>query len=106
MKQVTLKPLQHRLQESIGIYFDSDVVLNKIVRRQPGVKWSQTNKCWYLPLNKEAYNKIAFAMRGLAEIDNAALRQHLLEKKKKGMEAESKATKVLPLKIIPHRPNG
>jgi hypothetical protein len=83
MEKIIVKPLYHREQECIGIYFEKQAKINGALRKHTNARWSQTNKCWYLPLNKEAYNKIAFAMRGLAEIDNAALRQYLLEKKKR-----------------------
>ncbi|MEP6596276.1 MAG: hypothetical protein ABJA71_10035 [Ginsengibacter sp.] len=46
MEQVELKPLYHRGQESIGIYFENHPLLNGIIKRLPNVKWSQTNKCW------------------------------------------------------------
>ena len=101
MEKIIVKPLYHREQECIGIYFENQAKINGALRKHTNARWSQSNKCWYLRLDKEAYNKIAFAMRGLAEIDNAALRQYLLEKKKNGMEAESKATKVLPAKNDP-----
>ena len=55
---IRLTPLLHRNAECIGIYFDNDITIEKIIRRQPAVKWSQTNKCWYLLYNKEhSYNQ-------------------------------------------------
>jgi integrase/recombinase XerD len=84
MKQVILKPLYHRGQESIGIYFADYALLNGIVRKLPQVKWSQTNKCWYVPLSKEGYNKIYFALKGKAGIEQQELHEYLSEKKKKG----------------------
>ena len=80
-KQVVLKPLYHRGQESIGIYFDNSS-LNGAVRKLPGVKWSQTNKCWYIPLSKENYNKLFLALKGKAEIEKSALYQYLADRKR------------------------
>jgi hypothetical protein len=51
MDTVCLKPFYHRGQESIAINFKNDTSLNLIVRKLPSVKWSQTNRCWYIPLN-------------------------------------------------------
>jgi site-specific recombinase XerD len=98
MEKITVKPLQHRGQECIGIYFANKAKLNGALRKHTNARWSQTNTCWYLPLSKEAYNKIAFAMKGLAEIDNTALRHYLLQKKKTGATEKSKPATLLPAK--------
>lgn len=46
MKQIILKPLYHRGQERIGIYYKNDTSLNLIVRKLPNAKWSQPLKCF------------------------------------------------------------
>ncbi len=81
-KQVRLQPLHHRGQECIGIYFDNHAAINGVLRKRAGAKWSQTNRCWYVPLSKENYNKLFFAVKGLAGIDHAALHNYLSERKK------------------------
>lgn len=83
MKKVTLKPLHHKEQECIGIYFEISTALNGAIQKNAGAKWSQTNKCWYIPLSKESYNKLFFALKGKAAIEQAALHEYLAEKKKK-----------------------
>ena len=83
MKKVTLKPLYHKNQECIGIYFENTTVLNGAIRKNAGAKWSQTNKCWYIPLSKENYNKLFFALKGKAAIEQSALHEYLAAKKKK-----------------------
>lgn len=84
MQTVILKPLQHREKECIGIYFEHSAVLNGAIRNHAGAKWSQTKKCWWVPLSKENYNKLFFALKGKAEIEQSALHAYLSEKKKKG----------------------
>ncbi len=51
MQTVTLKPLHHRGQECIGIYFENSSKLNGAIRKGAGAQWSQTHKCWYVPLS-------------------------------------------------------
>ncbi|HYM93326.1 MAG TPA: tyrosine-type recombinase/integrase, partial [Chitinophagaceae bacterium] len=80
--QVVLKPLDHREQECIGIYFENSPALNGAIRKNAGAKWSQTNKCWYVPLSKENYNKLFVALKGKAEIEQYALHKYLADKKK------------------------
>ena len=82
MKKVTLKPLHHRNQECIGIYFENYGTINTLIRKQANAKWSQSNKCWYVPLSKENYNKLFFALKGKAEIEQSALHKYLADKKK------------------------
>ena len=38
MKEVILKPLHHRGQECIGIYFENSFSLNGAIRKQAGAK--------------------------------------------------------------------
>lgn len=83
MKEVTLKPLQHREQECIGIYFSINTEIQKALQKTGIVKFSATNKCWYASLSKENYNKIFVALKGLAVIEQSALHQYLADKKKK-----------------------
>lgn len=82
MKQVVLKPLYHRSQESIGIYFEKDPSLNAIICKQAQARWSNTKKLWYVPLSKENYNKLCFALKDVVEIEHSALSSYLTDKKK------------------------
>ena len=80
--KVILKPLHHQGQECIGIYFENYGSINTLIRKQAGAKWSQSNKCWYIPLSKQHYNKLFFALKGKAELEQAGLHTYLAEKKK------------------------
>ncbi|WP_276503347.1 tyrosine-type recombinase/integrase [Terrimonas pollutisoli] len=82
MTPVSLKPLYHRQQECIGIYYDNNTALNSIIRKITGIKWSQTNKCWWLPLSKMHYNLVYFAIKDKAVIDQSTLHAYLAAKKK------------------------
>jgi hypothetical protein len=92
MKQIILKPLHHRGQECIGIYFEINYKIQGALRKTGVVKFSATNKCWYTALNKENYNKIFFALKGVAAIEQSALHTYLADKKKKGSYKELVAT--------------
>jgi integrase/recombinase XerD len=79
METIILKPLLHKAVYYIGIYFSP--ALNKFIKQIPAVKWSQTNKCWYLPLQKEYYNHLMQAAKGNAVINNEALKNWLQKNK-------------------------
>jgi integrase/recombinase XerD len=81
METVTLKAFAHRQQECIGIFFLQGETLNAAVKKIPGVKWSQTNKCWYLPLNKESVAAIINAAGKIAVIETAHLKDYLQKRK-------------------------
>jgi site-specific recombinase XerD len=85
METIILKPLQHRGQECIAIYFEKNAVIQGALRKTGVVKWSQTNKCWYAPLSKENYYAIQFAVGGKARIQNYELYQYLENRNKKSM---------------------
>src|SRR5688572_31160842 len=82
MITVQLKPLLNRDQENIGIYFTNQSTLNTIVRKIPGIKWSDSQKCWYLSLSRENYKKIVDTLAGKAGLDTSVLLQYLEKRKK------------------------
>jgi len=76
---ITLKPLLHRGGEQIGIYFQNYLPLNIVIRTKAAGKWSQTHKCWYVPMNRESFEKIKAALPAV-NLDSAALKQYLENK--------------------------
>ncbi len=101
MQTIILKPLRHRNAECIGIFFEYNKALKDIVRKLPAIKWSHTNKCWWLPLNKENYTKITTAFGNAATIDNALLKT-FLEKRKQAAATTAPAQKAQSPKPISH----
>ena len=100
MQTIILKPLSHRSVECLAICFNHSPALNDIVKKIPGVKWSQTNKCWWLPLSKENHQLTTGTIGNHATIDNTLLKI-FLEKKKQVkaviIPAASTTKKVLPI---------
>ncbi len=81
MDIVTLTPLLHRKAECIGIYFNNKAPLKLAIRKISGIKWSQTNACWYLPLSKETVDAITKAVCKIAVIEAGALKTYLQKRK-------------------------
>lgn len=81
MDTITLAPLMHRGYECMGIYFKNNPSLNQIVKGQKEVRWSQTNRCWYLPLNKEHYQALKLSLNDKAVINAGAVKDYLQKKK-------------------------
>lgn len=61
---VTLKNLFHREQECIGLYFPYDTELIALVKEIPGIRFSKTNKCWYVPVRPLLREEIVQALAG------------------------------------------
>jgi integrase/recombinase XerD len=78
---IRLKPMLHRGSEQIGIYYKNDLKLNILTRKEAGATWSQTKKCWYIPLDRKAFEKLNSALKEYAVINTTELKKYLEEKK-------------------------
>jgi len=97
MKQVTLRPIDHYGEDCIGIFFERDPVIQNIVQKIAGGKWSKTKKCWWIPLNKESHARLLEVLKEEAKIDQEDLRQYLVYKKK---SANNKVPIPMPVATI------
>ena len=82
--RVILKSLYHRRQECIGIYFEKNALLQSILQKEAGAKWSKTYTCWYVTCTGENYIRLKSALENKAELDVTELKKFLLEKRKNG----------------------
>jgi integrase/recombinase XerD len=73
-KSVIVKKLFHRDNHCLGIFFGWDSETNTEVRKIPGVKFSNTNKCWYVPDEQQALTKIVETLKGKVWVDYSALK--------------------------------
>ncbi len=89
---IDLKPFFHRNAEQIGVYFKNDLPLNIIIRKQAGGIWSQTKKCWYVPLSRQSFEKLKAALKEHAVLEIGELKKYL-ESKKKNITSNQLITK-------------
>ncbi len=78
---ITLLPLYHRGTEQIGLQFKKDSELNNLIKKIKGIKWSNSNKCWYLQLTKENYKSVLNTISDKAIADETLLKKYLLKRK-------------------------
>jgi len=101
METIVLKPLYHRGKECLGIYFKKNARLQSLIQREVGSRWSKTNNCWYFPLSKNNYEKLAKTLQGKAELKIDELKKYLLDKKKGVITSTaSKTTVEKPATIV------
>ncbi len=82
MSTITLRAFFHHGKEQMGICFENDRVLNLLVRKIKGVKWSKTHACWYLPLCRENYTALLEGIKDAATVESTAFREYLEKRKK------------------------
>ncbi|MDQ6763458.1 MAG: tyrosine-type recombinase/integrase [Bacteroidota bacterium] len=87
METVTLKALQHKGVECIGIFssqfrLPSGEPVNYYYQKKAGAKWSRTNKCWYIPCTEKNYELLCAVLKGRALLEVQELKKYLLERKK------------------------
>jgi len=86
---IILKPFLHRSGEQIGIYFQNSLPLNIVIKSKAGGKWSQTGKCWYVPMNRESFEKIKAALPVDVNLDANELKKHLENKNQLSKKASA-----------------
>lgn len=79
---IEFKPFFHRGAEQIGIYFLKNKEIEEAVKKIKGVKWSQTKRCWYVPLTREDCKKAYAPLKPLADISMSELKEYLEKRKK------------------------
>ncbi|MBL7744098.1 MAG: tyrosine-type recombinase/integrase, partial [Chitinophagaceae bacterium] len=97
---ITLQPMHHRGQESIALRYKNDPALNRQVRMLAKARWSQTHRCWYVPLSKESYNDICRKLKNSATIITDELRDYL-EKRTKVKATTIEKTVITHSKPLP-----
>jgi len=80
---IDLKPIFHKNATQIGIFFKNDLALNIKIRKEADGSWSQTKKCWYVPLDRNAFDKLKIALQKHAILETKELRKYLEEIKTK-----------------------
>ncbi len=86
METVTLRALQHKGAECIGIFsaqfrLPSGEPINYYYQKKAGAKWSHTNKCWYVVCTEKNYELLCAILRGKAVLETGELKKYLLDKK-------------------------
>lgn len=78
---VRLQPFHYRGGEVIGFDLLLDNELEKEIRKLRGIKWCGERKMWYIPLNKESYEKAKDYFKDKLCFDAALLRRYLEQRK-------------------------
>jgi len=78
---ITIKPIHHRGEEKLAIFFPFVKAVDYAVRSIKGIKWTQTYKCWYLPLSKEAFTTVYNKVKEFGQINFEELKAYLEKRK-------------------------
>lgn len=69
-KSITLKHLLIREQRCIGIKFHPDKVIQALIKGLPGIKWTHTYNCAYVPNSRDNIDLIFRTFRGVAWVNS------------------------------------
>lgn len=67
-----IRQFRHRGENQIGLLFDYNSELIDIVKKIDGIRWSQSNKCWYIQNNPGNLKKLFASFKGHDHIDKGA----------------------------------
>ena len=81
MNAITLKPFYHGGEERIGMYYQPDEPITRILKKIPGIRWSQTKRCWHIACNRVSYDAAVKLITPTATLQTAALKIYLQQRK-------------------------
>ncbi|NJN27976.1 MAG: tyrosine-type recombinase/integrase [Cyclobacteriaceae bacterium] len=73
---ISIRQLLHKGENQIGLYFKFDRELISIAKNIDGIRWSTSNKCWYLPNEPDNLMKIFTVFKDKAIIDHGDFFDH------------------------------
>lgn len=94
---ITFRPIHHRGEEKLAIYFPFKKEIDYALRSIKGVKWTQTHKCWYLPFNKNSFGTAYNKLKGLGIIDFIEVKNYLAKRR---LSVTVNATAIQPVKTV------
>lgn len=94
---INIKPLTHKGNENLALFFEKDFELIGIVKKLPGAKFSATHICWYIPKREKLLYEILTAFDGKALVDYTALRESDSALKKEALKPNDEAKAMLRL---------
>ncbi len=81
MISIHLHLKEHDKQERLFAVFEYNKTINTIIKDVYGAKWSNSNKQWHFPLEKESVQQIIQLTKEIAVVDIAELKQQLIKRK-------------------------
>ncbi len=87
--QVRVGKLYHRGKNCLALFFGFNPALATLVKKIENVKWSQTNKCWYVESSDGLVDEILTTFKDVAHVDISGLKDGVEKKVAVGKEAMS-----------------
>lgn len=94
---VQLKALHHKGALRIGLFFQVNHIIQTELKKESSIRFSITHKCWHMPYQLEAYNKMMEVLKPIARVDTEQLKKY--QEEKFSLNALNVTTKKLVAKI-------
>jgi len=66
---ITIKEISHNNQRFIGLFFQYNIILIELVKGLPDRRWSQSMKCWYIPVMTDYSLFLQQYFEGIAKLE-------------------------------------
>lgn len=74
-KTIRVQRFHHRNMDCLGLYFTWDPEIKQLIKNIPGIKYTVTHSCWYLPDSQNALSILFAAFKGKAWLDIRSLKR-------------------------------
>lgn len=74
-KTIRVKRFHHRNMDCLGLYFTWDPEIKRLIKNIPGIKYTVTHSCWYLPDSEHALSILFAAFKDKVWLDIRSLKR-------------------------------
>ncbi len=104
MEKITCTIVEHRGKTCIGLHFPFNQEIRAQLKKSPGILWSRTHQCWYLPKDAQVFSRLQKLLDGKVYFEdkngNAFLCQEMKEDNTISTVVEKKQiSESLPVKV-------
>jgi len=78
---IEFKPIFHLKQERIALVYEYSALINNTAKKISGARWSQSHKCWHIPLNEAVCKQAIHVLEPYGKIDLQLLNTFLTKRK-------------------------
>lgn len=104
MEKIICTIMEHRGKTCIGLHFPFNQQIRAQLKKSPGILWSRTHQCWYLPKDAQVFSRLQKLLDGKVYFEdkngNAFLCQEMKEDNTISTVVEKKQiSESLPVKV-------
>jgi site-specific recombinase XerD len=99
-KSIRVKRFHHREMDCLGLYFTWDPEIKKLIKSIPGIKYTITHKCWYLPDSQNALRTLFNIFKDKVWLDIRSLKNDDLQRLSTGTDIENPIDEPIAVEVL------